>query len=85
MKTFEYVITDPEGIHARPAGQLVKLAKEFQSTVTLHYNGKSGDAKRIFSIMSLTAKQGAQLRIEVEGPDETAAAIAVERFFKGDL
>ena len=29
MKEFKYVITDPEGIHARPAGELVKAAKEF--------------------------------------------------------
>ena len=35
MKTFDYVITDPEGIHARPAGLLVKEAAKFQSTITL--------------------------------------------------
>lgn len=35
MKEFTYTITDPVGIHARPAGQLVKAAKEFASTATL--------------------------------------------------
>ena len=35
MKEFKYVITDPEGIHARPAGELVKATKEFQSAITL--------------------------------------------------
>ena len=43
MKEFKYVITDPEGIHARPAGELVKVAKEFQSAITLTKDGKTGD------------------------------------------
>ena len=39
MKEFKYVITDPEGIHARPAGELVKAAKEFNCAVTLTKDG----------------------------------------------
>ena len=35
MKEFKYVITDAEGIHARPAGELVKAAKEFSSKITI--------------------------------------------------
>ena len=35
MKEFKYTITDPEGIHARPAGELVKAAKQFTSTIKL--------------------------------------------------
>lgn len=35
MKEFTYVITDPEGIHARPAGLLVKEANRFKSKITL--------------------------------------------------
>ena len=53
MKEFKYVITDPEGIHARPAGELVKAAKEFNSAITLTKDGKTGDCKRIFGIMGL--------------------------------
>ena len=51
MKEFKYTITDPEGIHARPAGELVKAAKEFASTIKLNKDGKAGDCKRIFGIM----------------------------------
>ena len=58
MKEFKYVITDPEGIHARPAGELVKAAKEFQSAITLTKDGKTGDCKRIFGIMGLAVKDG---------------------------
>ena len=35
MKEFTYTITDPEGIHARPAGELVKAAKAFESAIKL--------------------------------------------------
>lgn len=44
MKTFTYQITDPIGIHARPAGMLVKAAGGFQSKITIAANGKSSDA-----------------------------------------
>ena len=53
MKEFNYTITDPEGIHARPAGELVKVCKEFSSKITLIKDGKSGDCKKIFGIMAL--------------------------------
>ena len=49
MKEFNYTITDPQGIHARPAGVLVKEAAKYQSTITLEKDGKTGDAKRIFA------------------------------------
>ena len=56
MKEFIYTVTDPQGIHARPAGELVKLAKEFTSSVTISKDGKSGDCKKIFAIMDLELK-----------------------------
>ena len=49
MKEFKYVITDPEGIHARPAGELVKAAKEFAANITLTKDGKSGGGSSIRS------------------------------------
>ena len=53
MKEFTYTITDPEGIHARPAGELVKAAKAFESAIKLNKEGKSADCKRVFGIMGL--------------------------------
>ena len=47
MKEFTYTITDPEGIHARPAGELVKAAKAFESAIKLNKEGKSADCKRV--------------------------------------
>ena len=55
MKEFKYVITDNEGIHARPAGELVKLAKSFESSVMIEKEGKKADCKKIFGLMGLGA------------------------------
>ena len=58
MKEFEYTITDELGIHARPAGLLVKKAAEFASTVSVDNGTKKGDAKKIMSLMMMAVKQG---------------------------
>lgn len=85
MKEFTYVITDLEGIHARPAGEFVKAAKVFASSVKISKNGKAADAKKIFGLMSLGVKQGEEILIQVEGEDEEKAALALEAFLKENL
>lgn len=82
MKEFKYIITDPEGIHARPAGELVKAAKQFASTIKLSKDGKSGDCKKIFGIMGLAVKCGQEVVLTFEGEDEAAACDAVSQFMK---
>lgn len=85
MKQFSYVIKDKEGIHARPAGIVVAEAKKYASNFTIENKGKSADLKRIFGVMSLCVKCGEEIVVKVEGPDEEAAAEAVETVFKGNL
>jgi phosphocarrier protein HPr len=85
MKEFNYTITDPAGIHARPAGILVKEAKKYKSSIAILKDGKSGDLKRIFSVMALGVKKGETVTIQVNGEDEGAAAAAVEEFLKANL
>ena len=85
MKEFKYVITDPEGIHARPAGILVKQAAGYQSSVKIAKGEKSADAKRIFGVMGLGVKTGEEITITVEGADEDTAAAELETFFKENL
>ena len=85
MKEFKYVITDPEGIHARPAGILVKQAAGYQSAVTIAKGEKSADAKRIFGVMGLGVKTGEEITITVEGADEDTAAAELETFFNENL
>ena len=73
MKEFKYVVTDPEGIHARPAGILVKQAAGYKSAVTIVKGEKSADAKRIFGVMGLGVKTGEEVTIKVDGEDEETA------------
>ena len=85
MKEFTYVITDAEGIHARPAGELVKKAKEYASSISIVKEGKKADAKKLFGLMGLGVKQGMEIMVQVEGDDEEAAAAAMETFLKENL
>ena len=85
MAKFTYVVQDNEGIHARPAGLLVKKANEFASNVTIKKDDKSADAKRIFAVMGLGVKKADEITVCVEGEDEAKASEAMEQFFKGNL
>lgn len=85
MKEFKYTITDPEGIHARPAGELVKAAKEYTCDIKLTKDGRSGDCKRIFGIMGLAVKQGMEVTMSFDGADEDKACEAIEKFMKENL
>lgn len=85
MKDFQYVITDEAGIHARPAGLLVKEAGKFESTIQIKKGEKSADAKRIFGIMGLMAKKGDEITIVADGTDEAEAIVAMEAFLKANL
>lgn len=87
MKTFSYVIQDPLGLHARPAGIFVKKASSYQSEVkvTNKVTGKSADAKRIMGVMSLGVKQGNEVLLEITGDDEAAAATELKDFMAENL
>ena len=69
MKEFQYTITDPEGIHARPAGELVKAAKAFTSSIKIVKDGKEGDCKKIFTVMALAVKKDNEvLKVKTKMP-----------------
>lgn len=85
MREFNYVITDPEGIHARPAGLLVKKAKEFACDVKIAKDGKAMNCKAIFGIMGLGVKKGEEVTITFDGEDEDQAYEAVSSFMQENL
>ena len=85
MKEFTYKICDELGIHARPAGLLVKKAGEFEAETTMYNGEKSADMKRIFALMSLGVKQGDTVRVTVSGSDEDKASAEIENFLKNNL
>ena len=85
MKQFTYVIQDPLGLHARPAGLLVKAAAGYQSAVTVTAPSGKADAKRIMAVMRLAAKQGMELTVTCEGPDEDTAVEGLQKSMAENL
>ena len=74
------------GVHARPAGLLVKAAKGLDSTVTVSKSdGKSAAATKLMALMGLGIKSGETVTITVEGGSEDANAAAVQQFFAENL
>ena len=85
MKEFKHVINDPLGLHARPAGMLVKACAGFASAVTVTAPTGKADAKRLMAVMRLAAKQGMELTVAVEGADEEKAAAELKAFLEANL
>lgn len=85
MKEFTYTIRDEQGIHARPAGLLVKEVQKYESTVTIFKDEKSADARRLMALMGLGIKCGQEIRVEVSGADEDAAADGIKAFLEANL
>ena len=85
MKEFTYVIKEELGLHARPAGLLVKEAKKFQSATTLAAKGKTAAAGKLIAIMSMGVKQGDTVTIKVEGDDEAVCAEAIQKFLSENV
>ena len=77
-----YRIDDEMGLHARPAGLLIKLAAKYKSDIQLGTPVKMVNAKRIIGVMALTLKQGNEMTMTFNGEDEDEAANAVKSFLE---
>ena len=82
MKSFSYTVKDELGIHARPAGLLVK---KFTSSITIKKDGKTADATRLMAVMGMGVKCGNTVELEISGDDEDAAYEAMKAFFETNL
>ena len=85
MKEFRYTIKDAVGIHARPAGLLVKEAKKFESKITVSRDSKTAEATKLMALMGLAVKCGQEVCVQVTGPDEEQASEAMKKFFEENL
>ena len=85
MKSFKYTVKDELGIHARPAGMLVKEAKKYESKITITKEGKTVDVTKLMMFMSLAVKCGQTVEIQVEGSDEDIAFEGMKAFFEANL
>lgn len=82
MKSFTHTVTDELGIHARPAGQLVNMAKKYDDTIIIKKGEKEADAKRLLQVMGLGAKMGDTLVFEIDGATEEKTLNEIEAFVK---
>lgn len=85
MKTFSYVVMDELGLHARPAGMIVKEGRSFTSALTISANGKTVELTRLLAVMSLGVKQGQEVTVIAEGEDEDLAIATMESLFQKNL
>ncbi|KOY80635.1 HPr family phosphocarrier protein [Lysinibacillus macroides] len=77
MKTQQFTVVDPLGIHARPASQLVAKATPFTSEIEVRTAEKAANLKSILGVMGLALKPGSQFTLYVEGSDEEQAFAAL--------
>jgi phosphotransferase system HPr (HPr) family protein len=85
MKEFSYTLKDPNGVHARPAGELVKMLGTYTSAITISRGESSCDGKKLIALMKMRVKCGETITVRVEGTDEAEAAQAAEEFVKANL
>lgn len=86
MKQFVCTIGDPLGIHARPAGLIVRAAKEFPDTmVSIEKEGNSVRATQLMKLMGMGVRQGDRIKVTAEGPDENKAIQAMQKLFADHL
>jgi len=78
-------VMNESGIHARPAGQLVKTITKFKSDVRIIKNDNEYNAKSIMGILSLGAKKGDELTFIAEGADEDHVIREVESLFASNF
>lgn len=85
MIKFAYTIKDKDGIHARPAGMLVKEAQKFDSKIEIEAKGSKADAKKIFAVMGLGVKYDDDITVIFDGTDESEAMNSLKEFITNNL
>lgn len=82
MVSFHFILREPAGFAAKAAGDLVGAALKCSSKVTILDGEKPGDAKQIFHVMCLSARENDDIELRLEGPDEVAEARMLEQYVR---
>ncbi|EXG85982.1 phosphotransferase system HPr (HPr) family protein [Clostridium sp. ASBs410] len=85
MISYEYIISDKQGLHAINALRLSKAASEYESRITLKSRKGTADCKNVLSLISLGARYGECLEFIVEGQDENKAIDFLKEFLQTNL
>jgi phosphocarrier protein len=73
-------ITNPTGLHLRPAGNLCREAMKFKSRITFDYDGNIANAKSVLSVLGACIKSGDEITLMCEGEDEVEALSHLTNF-----
>ncbi|PYP80534.1 MAG: HPr family phosphocarrier protein [Gemmatimonadetes bacterium] len=78
-------ILNKNGLHARPAAEIVKLAAKYRSEITISRDGTEVNGKSIMGVMMLAAECGASIVLRADGDDaeqalEAIAALIANKF-----
>ena len=80
--TQQVVVSNEQGLHARPAEVFVKTASQYQAKIEVVKDGQRVDGKSILNVLTLAAVKGTQLHLEATGPDAQSALDALAELFK---
>lgn len=79
------MVGNAQGLHARPASLIVKLANQYQARIEFIKDNSRIDGKSILDILTLGAPQGTNLVIEADGPDAESALEALAALFTSNF
>ena len=82
MITQEITLKNEEGLHARPATEIVKNASKYNCDIKLEVNGKQYNAKSVLNIMSAGIKNNSQIKIICDGVNEENALMEIVELFE---
>ena len=81
----EYIVSNPSGLHARPASRLVQTAQKFKSSITLEGNGKTINAKSMIKLLAGGMSKGSAVKITCDGEDEVESMAAIADLFDNNF
>ena len=82
MNEFEYTIKDENGVHARPAGLIVRKAQEYDFDITVECRGKSGSLKKLLALMGMGIKKGDTVKVTAPVGKDISA---LKKFFEDTI
>ena len=80
MVSKKVVVSNPTGLHARPASQMVQFCKKFPEKIILKGKGKETDPKSIISLLSAGLTKGTEIEVEVDGENEATVCDEIVNF-----
>jgi phosphocarrier protein HPr len=81
MVHFDYTIKEEMGLHARPAGVMVKKLKPLACNIIITCGERSADAKKMFALMAMAVKCGETVTVKIDGDMEDEVKKELLEFF----